>query len=38
MSSFVVPSDAPTGDVPLAIAVNLGGNLVFGQPSLIPIQ
>jgi uncharacterized protein (TIGR03437 family) len=35
--SFMVPSDAPTGDVPLAIAVNDGTDLIFGQPSVIPI-
>ena len=36
--AFVVPNDAPTGDVPLAVAVNVAGNLVFGQGSIIPIQ
>jgi uncharacterized protein (TIGR03437 family) len=35
---FVVPADAPTGDVVLAAAVSVGGNFVFGQPSTIPIQ
>ena len=37
--SFVVPSDAPSGDsIPLAIAVSVNGNLVFGNGSLIAIQ
>jgi uncharacterized protein (TIGR03437 family) len=36
--AFVVPADAPTGDVPLAIAVDLGNGLIFGNPSIIPIQ
>jgi uncharacterized protein (TIGR03437 family) len=36
--SFMVPQDAPTGDVNLAFAVVLGGNFVFAQASTIPIQ
>jgi uncharacterized protein (TIGR03437 family) len=36
--AFVVPADAPTGDVPLAVAVDLGSGLIFGNPSIIPIQ
>lgn len=36
--AFVVPTDAPTGDIPLAIAVDLGSGLIFGNPSIIPIQ
>jgi uncharacterized protein (TIGR03437 family) len=36
--AFVVPADAPAGDVPLAIAVSIGNTLVFGQASIIPIQ
>jgi uncharacterized protein (TIGR03437 family) len=36
--SFMVPLDAPTGDVHLAFAVVLGGNFVFAQPSTITIQ
>jgi uncharacterized protein (TIGR03437 family) len=35
---FVVPTDSATGDVNLAIAVNLGGTLVFGNGSIIPVQ
>jgi hypothetical protein len=37
--SFVVPADARTGDsIPLAFAVVVNGNLVFGNGSLIAIQ
>jgi len=37
--SFVVPLDARTGDsIPLAFAVVVNGNLVFGNGSLIAIQ
>ena len=37
--SFVVPTDTPSGDsIPLAIAVNVNGNLVFGNGSLIAVQ
>jgi hypothetical protein len=36
--SFVVPQDAPSGDVSLAFAVVVSGNLVFAQGSTIPIR
>jgi uncharacterized protein (TIGR03437 family) len=36
--AFVVPLDTPSGDIPLAFAVNLGGNLIFGNGSIIPVQ
>lgn len=36
---FQVPQDTALGnDAPLAIAVRQGANLLFGNPSLIPIQ
>jgi uncharacterized protein (TIGR03437 family) len=34
---FVVPTGA-TGDLPLAVAVSQAGNLIFGNPSLLPVQ
>ena len=36
--AFVVPNDVPAGSLPLAIAVNQGGSLVFGNGSAIPVQ
>jgi uncharacterized protein (TIGR03437 family) len=37
--SFLVPSDAPSGkDISFALAVNLNGNLLYGNSSEIPIQ
>ena len=37
--SFVVPSDAPSGkDIDFALAVNLNGNLLFSNPSHLPVQ
>src|SRR5207244_189324 len=36
--AFVVPLDTPSGDVPLAFAVNVGGTLVFANGSIIPVQ
>ena len=36
--AFVVPNDVPAGSLPLAIAVNQGGALVFGNGSAIPVQ
>src|SRR5581483_3179919 len=37
--AFEVPSDAPPGnDLPFAIAVVQGGNLVFGNGTTIPVQ
>ena len=36
---FQIPSDAQTGNnIPFAVAVQQGNNLVFGNPSMIPIQ
>jgi uncharacterized protein (TIGR03437 family) len=35
--AFTVPSDAPAGDLPLAVAVSVGDNFVFAQPSTIPV-
>jgi uncharacterized protein (TIGR03437 family) len=36
--SFVVPQDAPTGDIRLGFAVVINGQFTFAQGSLIPIQ
>jgi len=37
--TFVVPSDVPSGNnLDFAIAVNLNGNLTFGNASKIPVQ
>ncbi len=34
---FVVPTGS-TGDLPLAVAVSQAGTLIFGNPSIIPVQ
>jgi uncharacterized protein (TIGR03437 family) len=36
--AFQVPDDAPAGNLNFAVAVRQGGNLIFGNPSLIPVQ
>ena len=36
--AFQVPNDVPAGNLPLAVAVNQGGSLVFGNGSAIPVQ
>jgi len=36
--SFMVPTDAPVGDLPLVVAVTVGGNFIFSQPSTIAVQ
>jgi uncharacterized protein (TIGR03437 family) len=36
--AFEVPSDVPAGNLPLAVAVYEGTNLIFGNPSQIPVQ
>lgn len=36
--AFEVPSDAPAGTLPFVVAVSQGGNLVFSNPSVIPVQ
>lgn len=37
--AFEVPNDTPPGtDIPFAVAVVMGDNLVFGNPSSIPVQ
>jgi uncharacterized protein (TIGR03437 family) len=35
---FEVPVDVPAGNLPFAVAVPQGGMLVFGNPSIIPVQ
>lgn len=36
--AFEVPSDTPTGTLPFVVAVAQGGNLLFSNPSIIPVQ